>query len=153
MPERSATRPSKKEVSSNPFATPIDDQRAAPSLPPKPLSLWIAQVVVGSQAPLGLFAIWRLTKQGAATPMSLFSYSLLALGATALVIGVQARKRWARLLLILTLLFMLAAFSIELRDRGQTSALFLSWLLWGGLALSVGFGKQARAYFASGTQR
>jgi hypothetical protein len=144
---------SKQEVSSNPFATPVEERRATPALPRKPLSLWIAQVVVGSEAPLGLFAIWRLTKQGAATPRSVLSYALLALVASAIVFGVQARKRWARLVLILTLLFMLAAFSIELRDREQTSILFVSWLLWGGLTLSAGFGKKARAYFASGARR
>jgi len=47
---------SKQEVSSNPFATPVEERRATPALPRKPLSLWIAQVVVGSQAPLGVQA-------------------------------------------------------------------------------------------------
>ena len=145
---------SQRETPSNRFAAPVEEQRASPALPSKPLSLWIGQLVVGSQAPLALFAVWRVTRQGSAPPLALFLYSLLALGATAIVLGVQARKHWARVALILTLLFMLVTFSVlALRGDEQTSTLVVGWLLWGGLMFWAGFGKKARAYFHPVTQR
>lgn len=160
---------SKRNVSSNPFAAPIEEGRAPPALAPKPLSIWIAQIVVGLQAPIGVLAIWHLIKSGTASLRSLCLYSLLILASVTIVLGVQGRRRWARIVLLLSLATMIVTSLVQqlrgtpqvhlaqdllgVRPSEPRDSSFVTLLLWGSLTLWACFSKKARAYFGLESSR
>lgn len=156
-------------ASANPFTAPVDEQPLHAAVARKPLSIWLAQMVLALFAAICAFDIWQFAQRVPMPWDTIGRTSLALVFCVATVVGVQARRRWARIVLNLLLVTVLASsIAIRFLDTELSRLLFaatgghpddpigpyfLGLSPWAFFTIWVSLGERSRAYFAVTTER
>lgn len=108
------------KVPANPFAEPVDVKPAPSPQRSKPLSIVAVQLLLTLQALAAILVMMESVQRGRTSALVFWVLSLLAVSGSAIVLGIQRRRRWAQIAMT-TLLFCMTLFSVLIylvRDPG-----------------------------------